>query len=68
MNEQQVNALAIRFKSITLLLFRTGLMEIEELNKGIEGVSNLFDDGFYDQAQTLLEIIEEIVVDILDEH
>lgn len=67
MTNQEINALETRFKATTLLLFQCELMNIEEIDKGIMKTSKLFDDGYFDLAKKLLDLIDSIIVDILNE-
>ena len=67
MKKQEINALAYRFKATSLMLINLNLLEIEEIELGIEATHSLFDSGNYTAAKKSLDLVDTIIVDILEQ-
>ncbi|WNH10083.1 hypothetical protein [Thalassobellus suaedae] len=66
MEQPEINALATRFKATSLMLINLNMLEIEEIDKGITITHELFDDGKFEHAKKMLDLVDSIIVDILE--
>ena len=55
-----------RIKATLLLLIRSGLAEIEEIDKAVHKIMNHFDSEEYTKANELLEIFDSLIIEILE--